>query len=322
MMAETEAYAAYALALDFDDQEYWSGGTQAASLDAMSGYSFTRSGEQGAVDSDGTVDFFAANTPAINGNGYHAYGALTNILVDSRELSTWSATALTPTADDAVAPDGTMTADKFADTAIAGAHKIDKLPGDYDVDVRTFSVFAKYGTRRYLNLSWEWAANYAAATFDLVAGTVTSSRNSGTGSSAQGHIVDCGNGWYRCVLVGTMGDTGGVTAAVICLSDTGVPAGAQPSYTGDGSYLHLWQAQSIAGNFPDGGPIIVTTGSTASIGASALAVSLANGTYSATYTFDDDSTQNSAALTIADGTLNLPADFPPDRNIIKQLLVP
>jgi hypothetical protein len=76
-------YAAYALALDFEGSEYWAGGTRAANLAALSGYSFTRTGEQRAEDTDDQVDSFAANVPAINGYGYHCYGALTNLLLNA-----------------------------------------------------------------------------------------------------------------------------------------------------------------------------------------------------------------------------------------------
>src|SRR6478736_703923 len=71
----------YALAMKFTTPEYWLAGTQQANLAAMSGYSFTRSGEQGAIDASGAVAYFAPNTPAINNRGYHAYPALTNVML-------------------------------------------------------------------------------------------------------------------------------------------------------------------------------------------------------------------------------------------------
>ena len=89
-------------------------------ISSLPGYVFTRTGEQGAIDSTGFVQWFATNVPAINDRGYHVYGALTNFLFDSQDISTASwgkgadGTGVTPvvTANAALAPDGTMTADR------------------------------------------------------------------------------------------------------------------------------------------------------------------------------------------------------------------
>ena len=53
------------------------------------------------LDSDGSVDFFTANTPAINGFGIHLYGSYTNLLLRSNSLTTtssWTALRTTVTA--------------------------------------------------------------------------------------------------------------------------------------------------------------------------------------------------------------------------------
>ena len=56
------------------------------------------------------------------------------------------------------------------------------------------------------------------------------------------------------------------------------------------------------------GPIIATTAATASIGADALAVGVANATYTATYTFADLSTQVIAGVVVSAGTFTLPVN--------------
>ena len=91
-------YSGYALALDFVNNSYWAGGVKAASLAAMPGYAFTRSGIQGALDSDGGVDDFAANIPAINGYGFHCYGALTNLLLNAGQNNPLATQNVTVTA--------------------------------------------------------------------------------------------------------------------------------------------------------------------------------------------------------------------------------
>lgn len=68
---------------------------QNAGASQLPGYTFTRSGSQGAVDASGAVAFFAANAPAINSAGYHAYGALTNIIFPSNNTTTQTTPALT-----------------------------------------------------------------------------------------------------------------------------------------------------------------------------------------------------------------------------------
>ncbi len=75
--------SSYAQSLDFTTGTYWRDGTQYAAISSMPGHAFTRTGTQLALDSDTTIDSFAANVPAINGRGYHAYAALTNLLLNA-----------------------------------------------------------------------------------------------------------------------------------------------------------------------------------------------------------------------------------------------
>lgn len=300
-----------ALWLDFEGGEYWAGGTEYASLALVPGYSFTRSGQQGAVDVDGSVDWFAADTPAINGAGFHAFGALTNGVVRSQEADhgDWNKPNVTVAANDAAAPDGTTTADKLT-PAGGTANKGLRQPVAWDAGDNTASYFVKKGGHRYHTIYADGdVASYA--NFDVQAGTVTDFGN------ANGFLVDCGD-YYRLVLVflAASSPSNGLYFRIVDSLAAGWDEGSAST-----TPYHVWQMQHLVGNFPDGGPLIATAGATAGIGASALAVTLANGTYDATFTFDDDSTQNDPALVIADGVLNLPTDFAPTRNIIKRLVV-
>lgn len=226
-------YASHAFALDFDSQDYWAGGTNYATLASVPGYTFTRSGEQGAVDSDGSVDWFADNVPAINGAGYHAYGALTNKVLHSQALdnAVWVKPAGTiVTADQAIAPDGTMTADLVEGNGTSGVYLPD---GNYGVaTLQTRSVFIK-----------------------SVSGTPTVVL---TNPDSAGASLNCAltTSWQRFVLVET------VTGGGIWIQN--IPA------TG----IHVWQAQVLKGDFPDGGPLIRTAAAAASIGASDLRVNV------------------------------------------------
>jgi hypothetical protein len=96
----SSAYAGYALALPFKTAStdgYWVGGTNYAALSSVPGYSYSRSGQVGFLNSAATaVDYFAANVPPIEaGIGYEAYGALTNIIFPSATLTTQTTPTLT-----------------------------------------------------------------------------------------------------------------------------------------------------------------------------------------------------------------------------------
>ena len=90
--------ASYALYLDFKHQKYWAGGVEASPITALPGYAFTRSGTQAALDSDGSVDSFAANVAAINGLGYHAHIAETNNLLNAGSAANLTTQNVTVTA--------------------------------------------------------------------------------------------------------------------------------------------------------------------------------------------------------------------------------
>lgn len=295
-------YAAYAMALDFDDADYWEGGILYDPLSSMPGYSYTRTGTQGAANAAGdTVTFFAPNAPAITDAGYHGYGAVTNQLIQSQDLANaaWGNSAtvgtMTRTAAAGTAPDGTTTATRIELTGASAA--------GYN-----FISQRMVGTPVSGNVTGSiWMRSRTGASFTVGLGVAWNSR------SLQSCTVT--PTWQRFTLVrdyATPGDVPGQQIEIGYFGSIGLS-------TDTAFDIDVWQGQAVDGNFPDGGPIIATAGATASVGASALALTVANGTYDATYTFDNDTTQNNAALVIADGTLNLPTDFSPNRKIVKLL---
>lgn len=168
-----------------------------------------------------------------------------NLLSASEQFDAtyWTKTGSTISANTAVAPNGTTTADKLAEDNTNNAHRVDRQSViDDSAPVSTLAVFAKAVERQYVNLSMEWSTNYVAATFDLSAGTVTSNRTGGTGAQQSATITSVGSGWYLCTLTGTIG-TGGSDASAINVSNTGTPTGAQPSYLGTtGNGILIWGA--------------------------------------------------------------------------------
>lgn len=258
------SYAEYALALDFFKGAYWAGGTQAASLSAMSGYSYTRTGQVSYLNAAPTIiSDFAANAPPILPNiGYESYEALTNLCLQSQTFdnASWTKDGTTATANQIIAPDAaTLTADLITETATNAEHRILQVIAS-NTGV-TKSVFAKAGTAGFIGLSDGLATAYAI--FDLTLGVVSSQ------NGAVGTITSCGNGWYRCAITTSIANQ---TSVTINMGDTAAHAIPGTVYLGTGRTLYLWQAQYFVGTYSDGGPIILTTGATAGFGAAEFSI--------------------------------------------------
>ena len=171
----------------------------------------------------------------------------TNLLLRSEEFdnASWTKTATTVTANATVSPDGTANADKLLSTAATT-----QMSADGSVSVTSgvsyaLSVFAKASEYTLVQLRFNNAAfsNAEYATFNLATGVI--SQSSGSGHT----IVNMGNGWYRCTIIGAATATAtGAPAIQLATSPTG---GRNPSITGDGtSGIYLWGAQLEAGSFP------------------------------------------------------------------------
>jgi hypothetical protein len=266
--APISAFAGFALALAPSQGQFWKSGVQYANIGAVPGYSFSRSGEQGAYDAFGAASYFVANTPAVNGAGYHAYAALTNNILQSQDFSSasWTKQAVTISADSAVAPDGTTTMDKLAEDNTTDFHSVRQivtLTGKM-----TYAIVAKAAERTGIRVLIEGTTtgSGAYADFDLNAGTTGGGNAIVSGTNIAANIISLGGGKYLCVI---SCDPGAGDTAVTCTVRL-LNAGLQ-NYAGTtGSGLYLWQGQLISGWFDNGGPIIRTTAATATIGASTL----------------------------------------------------
>lgn len=265
--------AGYALYLPFSaaSPTYRVGSSTYSPVTTLPGYSYTRSGAKSELNASGSPVAFAANVAGIvPGVGYWSRGALTNLMLQSQAFDDagWNKLQATVTANSIAAPDGTTTADTLAEDTTTNTH-LTYRSVTHTAAQHTTSIFAKMGTQRYISLRATKAdATQAWLTADLQAGTVTSNA-----SADAAYIINCGNGWYRCVLVYTPGAS--TTDVVVALSDVSTAPGTANtlgnSYLGASKTAYIWQAQTILGNHPAGGPIIVTAGATASLGADVLA---------------------------------------------------
>jgi len=156
---------------------------------------------------------------------------------DPEDFTTWTAENASVTADAAVAPDGTLTADKLKENGAVSAHDIFQQRTINSGSQYTISVFAKAAERSLLRV-YLGDGGFPAACgvwFDLLSGTVGSEGSSIDSSG----ITYVGNGWYRCWATDTADASGTNYAALfVCLED------GLTVYDGDGSSgLYLWGAQ-------------------------------------------------------------------------------
>jgi|LauGreDrversion4_2_1035121.scaffolds.fasta_scaffold23753_2 hypothetical protein len=119
-----------------------------------------------------------------------------NIFRNSEEFdnSSWNKSNTTITANATTAPDGSTTADKFAETVSSAEQHLlfQTLPWSSSIgDTYTMSIFAKSAERSKITITMH-GEGYPV--FDLSSGTVIGAGGSNTSNS----IVDYGNGWYRC----------------------------------------------------------------------------------------------------------------------------
>jgi hypothetical protein len=206
------------------------------------------------VNESGLIESVAANVPRIDwpiGGGCPSLlvePQRTNLLLRSEEFDdgAWLKSQVTVTANDEVAPDGTLTADKLVElSSINVSPRVEQLQPVTAGAIYTVSSYVKKSERQFLQIIFfggEFGLN-AFANFDLDAGAVGT-----VGSAATASIVDVGNGWYRCTATAealATSNASGVSFRII----TSATATRGQTYTGDGtSGIFLWGAQLEEGS--------------------------------------------------------------------------
>ena len=185
---------------------------------------------------------FTRGSTATYWDGKTTTKAEENLILQSQTLdvSPWSASGGSVSANSTTAPDGTTTAYKliestgtshawFSGVAVTGQNRT--VVG---------SLYAKAAERSHLTVNFSNVTLSGNVwTFDLSAQTATLD-NSGAGWSNVGaNITSVGNGWYRLQIYGTL-----TSSASSVRFDVRVNNGSGYSYTGDGSSgVHLWGFQ-------------------------------------------------------------------------------
>ena len=172
----------------------------------------------------------------------------TNLLPYSEEFNLWAQSDSSVTADDTTAPNGTTTADKWViNNSAVTADVRQTITSQVGKDYLLF-VFAKADEFSLFQLDTSNSQfGVTNVDFNLSTGSIVSS---GDDNVTEG-IIDKGNGWYLCYMVGTAINTSG---SFIIRNDA--------TQTGDGSKgLYLWGGGYVQAS--DITPYIPTIGATA-----------------------------------------------------------
>ena len=220
----------------------------------------------------------------------------TNLLTYSSEFdnAAWTKANATVTVNAAVAPDGTLTADKLVENTATSTHQAYQNYTPTQLSNVVFSVYAKAAERSVVTLLEPTGVE---RTFNLGTGVAT-----GSGAS----MVSAGDGWWRCIASGALIDTA-TRSYALRLNN-----GSSVTYTGDGtSGIYIWGAQLEAGAFPTS--YIPTT--SAQVTRAADSASMTGANFSSWYRQDEGAvlaevnvpfalSYTSRLLTIDDGTSN------------------
>ena len=165
-------------------------------------FAFTRSTSATRVNKEGLIEVVTNDRPRIDytdtSDGVLLLeNAATNLVTYSEDFSNaaWNKGNLTVTANQAISPYGSQTADKVTPDSITNAIR---LWNTQTTTATTYSLsfFVKYNGKQYVQLLFGGNLNPTVySNFDLINGTVTS----GTGK-----IEDYGNGWYRISLTAVL----------------------------------------------------------------------------------------------------------------------
>lgn len=193
---------------------------------------FTRAGTATYQNATGVLQTAAVNVR----RPLYTQGAM-NLVLYSQQLDNayYTKSAVTVTANTTLAPDGTMTADRMAETAVTSTHystrSIHLVPGA----TYTLSVYVQaYGSRTFRLQAETTTGTYIYAVFNLTTGAVISS-SAGVVTT----IASAANGFYRVSITFTAA-TPGTTNLFFMACD----AAGNQSYLGSvTSGVYLWGLQ-------------------------------------------------------------------------------
>lgn len=160
----------------------------------------------------------------------------TNLVRSSEDFSTtdWTASNSSVIINQAIAPDGTASADKITADTTSSFHNVSDLMAN-SASTHTLSVYAKPDGYSWLRMNF--VGSSGECFFDIENGLVGTAGSTAT-------ITEVGNGWYRCTI------SSSASANAICAINVASSDGVT-TFAGDGeSGVLIWGAQFEAGSFP------------------------------------------------------------------------
>lgn len=235
-------------------------------------WTFTRASTGYARNQAGVLVPFASGSLRTGDRGALIEGAGTNLCLQSQTFdnASWTKSRTSLSANAAIAPDGTMTADKLIETVDSGTHRAyQTFTKAASAVTYTLSVYLKAAERTFahIRIAETGEGNPATVGLNLSTGELGTPYGSGiTGVSAA--VVTVANGWYRLSITGTT--TTDTNLAVYVMAATGLTSG-DISYVGDiTNGVYIWGAQLEAASFPSS--YIPTTTASATRAADSLTV--------------------------------------------------
>lgn len=267
----------------------------------------TRASIATRINARGLIETVAAGVPRIDFDpvtlackGLLIEESRTNLFTYSEQFdnAAWVKSAASVSANAALAPDGTTTADKLVDTATNSDHSIRQQVSSTSGTAHTLTTYARAGELTQGGLEIFTGTSVYKALFNLSTGAFIASTGSGSSSISQADV-----GRHRAAVTAT--STSATVNGFIYAAKM-----ATTTYTGDGtSGVYGWGAQLEVGDFPTS--YIPTT--TASATRAADAASITGSNFSNWYRKDEgafvvfarrDSLSAGRLITLSDGTAN------------------
>ena len=177
---------------------------------------------------------------------YPAYSTpRTNLVTYSQAFdnAAWIAASCAATANAAIAPDGTATAESLVEASSGSTeHYVNQSFSSSSGQTASVSIYAKAGARSwcYLGMVLKDGSTVAGAFFNLATGTLGTVLGGYTAT-----ITAVSNGWYRLTLTGSVGTGTSNTYLRFQMST----ADTVKLYAGDGvSNIYAWGAQAEIGS--------------------------------------------------------------------------
>lgn len=225
----------------------------------------TRTSVMHCDDNQGRLVVLPGARPCIGGlPGYmgpliYLEGSVTNVLLQSEALETWTSSAATATVNTTAAPTSVIAAETLQDDATTAEHLVARTTVLTASGPHQVSAFFKAGTKAI------GVIKYATAQYGFIDATTGSATTTGTGATARS--IGYANGWWRLILTIAAGSTTANPAIGIGMANV---AGA-PSYAGDATgTIVAWGAQLEFSNMPTsyirtGGSATTRTASTITV---------------------------------------------------------